>query len=250
MTTETNEHRCILAQSCAFAGSASTCTDTCGSYNAIHSQSGRHTLADLPAEYRLTTLNNSPARADQTEHYEVFADYVKTFDRHLTGERIRSLYLVSAEPGTGKTTSAAALLNEYIRVSYVSHLRAGRKPPKRPAYFFDVESWQTLFSRIHMAAGDRKETLAAEFDAARQRAITANFAVFDDIATRETRDGFRAQLHGVINERVTSGLPTVYTSNVVIDDLSRVFDARLADRIREQCFERYFKGTSKRGVRR
>lgn len=246
----TNETKCVLAQSCAFAGDPTACNDMCDSYNAVHSQSGRHTLADLPAEYRLVTLANSPARKDQAEHYEVFADYVKTFDRHLTGERIRSLYLVSVESGTGKTTSAAALLNEYIRANYVGSLRKGARPPKRPAYFFDVESWQTLFSRIHMASGDRKEALAAEFDAVRSRAIIAKFAVFDDIATRETRDGFRAQLHGVINERVTSGLPTVYTSNVEVSDLTRVFDARLADRIREQCFERYFKGESKRGVRR
>ncbi|MEK5414338.1 hypothetical protein [Paenibacillus sp. FSL L8-0708] len=57
-------------------------------------------------------------------------------------------------------------------------------------------------------------------------------------------------MHSVINHRVANGLPTVYTSNVMLADLAQVFDARLADRIREQCVEIRFVGESKRGLRK
>jgi len=48
---------------------------------------------------------------------------------------------------------------------------------------------------------------------------------------------------------VTSGLPTVYTSNLPMSDMANVFDARLYDRIRDQCAEIHFAGESRRGRR-
>ncbi|WP_249260789.1 hypothetical protein [Virgibacillus pantothenticus] len=82
------------------------------------------------------------------------------------------------------------------------------------------------------------------------RAKEAPFAVIDDLATRSTSEAFVADLHGVINARVTSGKPTVYTSNVAVDKLPIVFgERRLADRIADQCLTLHFGGKSKRGMR-
>src|SRR5690625_6928190 len=67
-----------------------------------------------------------------------------------------------------------------------------------------------------------------------KRTQDAPFAVVDDIGVRSATEAFRSYVHAVINHRVTSGLPTVYTSNLPMSDMANVFDARLYDRIRDQ----------------
>lgn len=252
----THSKNCILAPHCSLAGS-DKCNALCSSYIAIHGYNGtggRVANAGLPDEYRLVTLQNSLARADQAEAYTVIDAYVNTFQRQFSaeGERIKSLYLFSLEPGTGKTTSAAAILNEYITRHYIGSLQRNRQALERPAYFLDVNAWQTLFlgfNRSHVPQ-ETAEPLAAEYYAMEQRAKSAPFAVLDDIGVRSASEAFRADLHGIVNARVANALPTVYTSNIPLQELAQVFDRRLADRVRDMCWVVSFKGESKRGIRR
>lgn len=248
--------KCILSQHCSLANGPK-CNAICGSYIALHGHNGaggRTTTAGVPADYRMVTLQNSPARGDQPEAYALIDKYVATFKRQFDeeGERIKSLYLYSDSPGTGKTTSAAAVLNDYMIRHYIGSIQRNRQPLERPAYFLDVNAWQTLFLGFNRANVPREtaEPLAARYYAMEAQAKSAPFAVLDDIGVRSASEAFRADMHAVINERVTSGLPTVYTSNVKIEELASVFDARLADRVRDMCITIEFKGGSKRGLRR
>nr|WGD77721.1 ATP-binding protein [Bacillus subtilis] len=203
------------------------------------------------------TLQNSPARGDQTEAYKAAYAYAATFNRQFdqqsgsvaAADRIKSLYLVSESPGkTGKTTTAAALLNEWLRVHYSGSLRRGLTPLQRPAYFLDVNEWQTEFNLATMANDDEGMT---EFQRKMKLAMTTPFAVLDDIGVRDCTPAFRGYLHAVINARVTNQLPTIYTSNIALDSLADVFkEKRLADRIGDLCREIEFVGKSKRGTRR
>ncbi|WP_311764873.1 hypothetical protein [Paenibacillus agricola] len=82
--------------------------------------------------------------------------------------------------------------------------------------------------------------------------MSAPFVVLDDMGVRDCTEAFRADLHRIINARVSSGLPTVYTSNVALTQLNEVFreqPARLADRVRDMCAEITFIGGSQRGMR-
>jgi DNA replication protein DnaC len=75
---------------------------------------GRVANAGTPADYRLLTLSTSPAREEQAKIYATLEKYVATFERQFdaNADRIKSLYLWSESPGTGKTTTAIAVLNE------------------------------------------------------------------------------------------------------------------------------------------
>jgi len=251
----THSKRCILRQHCAIADT-SECNTLCPSYVAVHGHSGnggRIGVANVPSDYALLTVANSPARTEQAEAYALIEKYIATFPRQFDtdAERIKSFYLYSDEPGTGKTTTASAILDEYIIVSYIGALKRNRQPLQRPAYFLDVNEWQKLyteFTRQHVPE-DIAGPASREYYRQMQHARTAPFAVLDDIGVRTATDGFRGDLHSVINYRVSNGLPTVYTSNVTIADLKRIFDARLADRIRDLCLTVDFVGTSKRGFR-
>lgn len=270
--TKTNESNCLLALRCKLAGSAQ-CTQQCPSYIAMHGANGaggRVGAAGVPADYRNVTLNNSPARADQEQVYANLANYVATFERQFDGEqtegqrRIKSVYLYSKAPGTGKTTTAIALLNEWLIAHYVGSLKRGKQSLQIPAYFLDVNEWQTAYNEFNRprVPDHIAEPAAARYYKALERAKTAQFVVLDDVGLRDCSEGFRGDLHAIINARVTNQLPTVYTSNIPIKyegkrelgagpyDLRDVFgEERLADRIGDQCSVQNFVGTSKRGKR-
>jgi DNA replication protein DnaC len=80
-------------------------------------------------------------------------------------------------------------------------------------------------------------------------AKTAPFAVLDDLGVRDVTTAFRGDLHSVINARTTNALPTIFTSNLPIEEMAQVFDSRLYDRVRDQCAVLAFSGESKRGRR-
>lgn len=251
MTKEsTNKQtQCILASyrkdECA------SCDSLCPhniALSGFDNRSGRLGNASLPADYRGITLDNSPARESQSQIYGLLDQYVGTFAR---GDDIKSLYLWSESPGTGKTTSASALISEWIATDYLSAIKQGEQPRQFSAYFLDVNNWQTQYNEFNRprVPDSIAEPAASKYYRAMERASRAPFAVLDDIGIRASTEGFRADLHSIINARVTAGLPTVYTSNLPMSDMADVFDARLYDRIRDQCADIEFAGTSKRGRR-
>lgn len=247
---------CILAAHCRLAG-GEKCNAICPSYVAVHGADGlggRLGAAGVPAEYRRLTLANSPARETQAEAYKIAEAYVGTFTRQFGSTadgRIKSLYLYSHEPGTGKTTTAAALINEWIIRHYIGSIQRNGQPLERPAFFLDVNAWQTDYNAFNRprVPDHIAEPAASRYYRNQSAASSSPFAVLDDIGVRDASEAFRADLHAIINARVTEGLPTVYTSNVPIAELSRVFDARLADRVRDLCGVVPFVGGSKRGLR-
>jgi len=219
----------------------------------MNGKGGRIALAGAPVSYRGLTLANSPARESQAKVYELLAQYVATFSRVFDAEgesakqRIKSLYLFSANPGTGKTTTACVALNEYIIASYLGALKNGKQPSQQPALFLDINEMQTKYN---LATMTNDETGLNEVKALIKRASSVEFLVCDDLAIRSASESFRSMVHAIINARTTADLPTVYTSNVPISELATVFDARLADRVRDHCAVIPFGGGSKRGGRK
>lgn len=250
MINNTVNNECILAgfrvDKCA------SCTQLCQHRIALHGlddKSGRIGNASLPTAYRGITLANSPVRESQSEIYDFLDDYSATFSRK--GEPVKSLYLWSKSPGTGKTTTASALISEWIARDYLGSMKRGEQPRQFSAYFMDANYWQTVYNEFNRprVPDSIAEPAAANYYRSMERAKMAPFAVIDDIGVRQITEGFRGDLHSLINHRVANGLPTVYTSNHDMSALETIFDARLYDRIRDMCASIEFGGTSKRGRR-
>lgn len=249
----TAKQRCILTDYRTDA--CANCTQLCAHRINLHGltgDGGRVASAGVPSDYRYVTLGTTPVRESQTKVYGMLDKYAETFKRHIDGgDRAKSLYLWSESPGTGKTTTAVALLNAWIATEYLTAIKAGKQPPPVSAYFLDVNEWQTDYNNFNRprVPDSIAEPASARYYRAMELAKGVAFAVCDDIGVRDASDGFRGDLHTVINHRTANGLPTVYTSNLEITEMERVFDARLYDRLRDQCAEMYFVGTSKRGRR-
>lgn len=265
----TNEHsrNCILRHPCTLADSP-VCNPLCPSFIGMHGRNGRGgriANANVPREYTSVTLQTAVFRDEQPEAYRRLTDIARSFTRQFsdvtaqlesegkTAEqiRIKSVYLYSAETGTGKTTAAAALLNEWIVAHFVGCRTRKLAPSERPAYFLDVNEWQTLYNTFNRRGvpQDMAEKAAAEFYRQMEYARLAPYAVLDDIGVRDATEGFRGDLHTVINYRAANGLPTVYTSNIPLETMEDVFDRRLYDRMRDMCVVIPFEGKSKRGQR-
>ena len=117
---------------------------------------GRVANANTPADYRLLTVQTSPARAEQAKIYATIEKYVATFERQFEadGTRIKSLYLWSESPGTGKTTTAITVLNEWLIAHYLGSLKRNRQAQQTPAYFLDVNAFQTDYNLATMTNDD------------------------------------------------------------------------------------------------
>ncbi|ANS49320.1 MULTISPECIES: DNA replication protein [Bacillus cereus group] len=253
--------QCILSDHCSLYKSES-CNRQCTSYIALHGHNGnggRMAATNLPKEYRHLTLLNSPVKDTQPKVYKSIEAYLTTFSRQFEAvasldpkDKIKSMYLFSEETGTGKTTTAAVILNEWLIRHYIGSLQRNRQSLQVPGYFLDVNEWQTLFNEFNRSNIPKEvsEKAAKEYYRRGSHAKMAPFVVLDDIGVRSATEAFRGDLHAVINHRVTNGLPTVYTSNIPIDELESVFDRRLYDRVRDLCVVLPFEGESKRGMRR
>ena len=263
----TNERNCILSDKCKLAGSAEDCTVHCPLFIGL---SGRLKTAGIPNDYVNLTLETSPVGPSQATIYADLLNYVGTFERQfdptaLRGNPLKSLYLYSAEPGTGKTTTAAALLHEWIRTHYIGSLKRKQTAAQVAGFFLDVTEWQQLYNQFNRPKVPESiaEPASAKYYANMEKARTAPFVVLDDIGVRNVTEGFRGDLHTVVNYRVTNNLPTVYTSNLPIrygkeksiaggpfDLVDVLGEERLADRIGDRCITATFKGKSKRGKRK
>lgn len=241
--------KCILADK--RKGGCNACNAQCPHFIAVHGlngDGGRTGAAGTPKDYRYYTLTNSPAREGQAKIYGQLEAYVATFERMFDAdaERIKSLYFWSESPGTGKTTTACAILNAYIAANYLGSLKRGIQPAQRPAYYLDVNEWQTDYN---LATMTKDEAGMARVTATMRKCMTVDFLVMDDVGVRSSTEAFKSLVHAIINARTTNGLPTIYTSNLTLDEMADVFDARLADRMKDQCLPLHFIGSSKRGRR-
>lgn len=247
-----NEKNCILKGICKNAGILPFCSPSCSFFNSIH---GRIKESNIPRDYERFTITHNPVRDTQREAFEMIDLWAKlSFPRihQEDGERIRPLYLYSAEPGTGKTAAACSILNSYLIYHFINGLHQDKNEIKNITYFLDFNGWQRTFSEFNHPSLPRelKEEISRKFYLMRESAKQAKLLVIDDIGIQSPSEAFGAVAHDLINHRVSNRMPIIFTSNIQMNQLIREYDPRLYDRIRDQNTEIIFDGSSKRGKRR
>jgi DNA replication protein DnaC len=213
---------------------------------------GRVRESRIPSDYYNVTVQRSPVQIPKVS--KMVSGYVKTFKRQFEedGERIKSLYLYSDATGTGKTTTAAAIGNEFIKRHYFGSIKRGLKPDRRPVLFLDMNELQGLYNRANRSNIPREigEAANREYFALLRRAKDSKLLIIDDLGLRSVTEAFRQDIHQFINHRAVNKMPTVYTSNKPIKELKNDYSKQIWDRVRDMCIEIAFDGESKRGHRK
>ena len=225
--TQPNNHasNCVLAGRCKLANS-DACNRNCPAFIAMHGHSGkggRIANANTPADYRLLTLANSPAREGQAKVYATLEKYAATFERQFdeNAPRIKCFFLWSESPGNGKTTSAMSVDERIYYRKLSRQFKRDRQALQCPAYFLDINRWQTDFN---LAVMTNDEHDMERFKQELQHGYNVPFAVLDDIGVRDCSPKFRGYIHAVINHRTVNGYPTIFTSNLTVRGNGYVFD--------------------------
>jgi DNA replication protein DnaC len=254
----TNERNCLLSGSCKFAGDPKACTGLCPYFVMMHGQSGyggRVRQANIPKDYSKMTVKNNPVRESQPQVFKQIDGYVrKSFPRMFQpdGERIRSLYLYSSSPGTGKTSTACSIANTYLVYYFIGAMKHGHPIEDNVVYFLDFNHFQSKFNQFNNpnVPKEFKDPASHEFYTAQKAAMEAQLLVIDDIGIRDPSEAFGSIAHDLINHRTVNRMPTIYTSNVPMVQLINKYDERLWDRIKDNCIQIDFAGESHRGIRK
>jgi DNA replication protein DnaC len=221
-------------------------------------ETGRSGASEIPMEYRLSTIQNSIVRAEQEEAYELLDTYEASMSRIFEQSadpksRVKNLYLWSAESGTGKSLTASSVLNSFLIKYYLGCKKRQLQADQTPIYFLDLNEFHTLFNKMTRPGIPThvREEASETFYHQMAQAKKAVMVVLDDVGTRSITEALRGDILDIVNERMKHYRPTIFTSNLALEQLPALFgEQRLFDRIRDLALVIEFEGESKRGLRK
>lgn len=159
----------------------------------------------------------SPRR--QAEQYQKF---MRNYVDHFPEDK-RSFFF-TGKTGTGKTYLASAIVNALLDRGYL-------------AFFLPVITWEEELGRLRTL---QRSFSADEEDIQRARnryhlILDADFLVLDDfgMTTGALADPL-SEIHFLLQERKSKDKPTLFTTNLRVHELGKVYDERLLSRILER----------------
>jgi DNA replication protein DnaC len=245
----------MLQTTCRLAGKPDKCNDLCYGYGFFHGSSGAGGVwgrADIPKAYGQIRVAGLPFKKENPEAYRWVTRYAKKVpDIVIKGQ---GLYLFSipnpknpSGTGTGKTTAAIAILNEYLVARTAQHIRKQRRIERVPGLFVNVARFQNLYNSQFRGPIDMQQDAARRYYNRKLLLQEVELLVMDDIGVRNATEAFMGEIYEVIDLRAAEMLATIYTSNVPIEDLGGMLDDRIASRIKGATVQIAFEGMDKRG---
>lgn len=236
----TLEHQCLLARKgCSKAGNEDFCNTRCYPYKKMHGDTGTGGiwgLADVPKIYSQVMADKLPFQAENSKAHERITKYCSNIVEHV--DRGINLYLFSLSTttnrkgtGTGKTTAACAILNEYVAARVIMHIKQERTIDDVPAMFVNVSKFQNAYNAQFRGSKDSQEQASERYYRFKERMMKVDLLVMDDIGVRDATETFMNEFYEIVDERVNEQKATIYTSNETIDTIAKRLDHRIASRI-------------------
>lgn len=134
--------------------------------------------------------------------------------------KLKGWLLLEGSYGCGKTHLAAAIANDAVQHGV-------------PTLFITVPD---LLDSLRFAYNDPETTFEERFDDIRN----ANLLVMDDFGTQNATPWAQEKLFQIINYRYINKLPTVITTNLILDEI----ESRIRSRLQDSEFVKYVRITA------
>jgi DNA replication protein DnaC len=254
MKLATLENQCVLSSKCKLAGNEMYCNFTCFPHTLMHglnSESGLWKSTRVPKRYRNSFLRNLPIKEQNPEAYAFVKRYITKIIPIV--EQGIGLYLYSIPSkenrrgtGTGKTTVATAILNEFMIERVIQYSKGGKEIVENPGIFIKASELQNTFNAQFRGTDEMKEQASIKFKNLQQQMLKAELLVFDDIALRGTTEAYQDVFYEIIDKRYNEELATVFTSNTPLEQLGEVLNYQIASRIEGMTEAVSFEGKDNR----
>jgi len=210
----------------------------------------------VPNAYVDSRVDNLPFKEDNEKAYKVIKRYVKNILENVQQKNI-GLYLYSeandSNPfgtGTGKTTGATAILNEFVIAKAKEYFAGRQTMDKNPAIFAKSTELQNSFNGMFRGTKTQQEKASLRYYKLKEKIKTRELVVLDDIATRGSKisEAFEEELYEIIDYRSTmmDDGSIIFTSNVTPSKMRELLGERIASRIDGMAIPIAFKGGDKR----
>jgi DNA replication protein DnaC len=147
--------------------------------------------------------------------------------------------------GTGKSSVAATLVNEFVKLRVIEQAKGGRKIQTQPAIFLRVSEFQNVYNDQFRGSFDMQEAAAVKFGQMKRQMMNTELLVLDDIGLRDAKT-LTNIIYEIIDHRNNEEKATVITSNVPVAMLGDLLSDQIASRIEEMCELVPFKGKDNR----
>lgn len=228
------------------------CGFKCYPFTVLHGVNGNTGLwktRNVPKKYDNCFLENLP-QLEPDLTFQRMQQYINTVtDRVAEGS---GLYLFSVPSkinplgtGTGKTTTAITILNEFLVKRVIQHTQ-GNELKNNPVLFMPMADFQNIYNAQFRGTREMQEQASDIYYSYKAKMKRVELLVIDDIAIRNSTEAFMNEFYEIINHRVNEDLATIYTSNEPLSKLVEIFGERIVSRIEGSTFQYIFAGKDHR----
>ena len=189
----------------------SECSELCGGYRVLRAL---YRLSRIPVLYQYN-IPLTPEDEDIIAFEDLDAFKENVVQNVAEG---KNLYIWGKHTGCGKTSWACKIMGFYFRsIAFESGLENEGLYIYLPTFLEDLRN----------SYGAPDEDFAEVLDMVKK----CKRLIIDDIGAEKVTEWVRERLVSIINTRVSSGLSTIYTSNLSPDELVEQFEERVGSRV-------------------
>jgi DNA replication protein DnaC len=250
----TLEHKCVLSERCKYAGNEHFCNQKCYPFVVMHGLNGDGGFwksTGVPKRYRNSFLKTLPIEEQNPEAYKFIKRYIEKIGYCVSNGIGLYLYSVPSPinrmgTGTGKTTVAAAIVNEYVIHRVIEHVTRVREIVENPALFVKASEFQNVYNAQFRGTDELREQASQKYYSLKRQMMNVELLVIDDIALRGTTEAYKDEFYEIIDRRYNENLCTIFTSNLPLSEIGDILSPQIASRIEGMTEQILFVGEDNR----
>lgn len=229
----------------------SECNNTCFPYVILHGADGKGGYwnnSRIPKRYESCSKDTLPFKKENPKAYDIIYKYCDNVLGYAVDKRV-GMFLYSIPnkenrlgTGTGKTTSAISILNEFLIARVKEDIQNGFTLKNNPVVFVKLSELQNVYNAQFRGTRDIQEESSKKYYALKRRMMHTEMLVLDDIGIRDLTEAFKNELFEIIDFRCTEDMVSIYTSNYPLEKLTEFLGERVVSRIDGSTFKLGFEG--------